>query len=517
MSSILKILGALAAFMGRAFIIANAQRALQYTTDEYIKFVGGGLVSILVAIGINATLMFLGATSFQIILAILVFPVMIYYMAVPKVAMVVIGAGAANDAAQEGDQENVWLLKDGGKLLVRIIGTILFWVEVYIVVTIVTPFDLYPGLFWLMHVLVFCILALLMTGHVPVNPKVYIWGFRITVTALFLGIFAVVVFQERIGPWWAELAANQTTRIEAKKDSEAIRKSDKATAEWINKNVFVNDRGDQVVIINGKAVDAQPYIEEMKRRRSQAIERTKEGEKSITHQVGKFGEGVRDVFISIEKNTFLWTGAVLFGLLVLWYAIKHKILGRVLLVIAIGYGAWYFLGTNTEVAITGMSSVEQPQQNAARDNTSQFKPSFITRNEWGHLTAKEVSETGTLGLGFEIIQGSAQGKRPIPILGLARGDSTKPTIIIARDPDAEYKDFIVEIPYPCDQSFGDGTRGCGTTWRQHYAQKEVRPGWFEHDPGVRGPANLLTDQNGVRWIQLFKDQELYAMYKVIVN
>ncbi len=234
-------------------------------------------------------------------------------------------------------------------------------------------------------------------------------------------------------------------------------------------------------------------------------------------QIGEVAKKGAESLDGVEKETFIWAGAVLFALLVLWYAIKHKILGRVLLVIAIGYGAWYFLGTNTEVAMTGMSSVEQPQQNATRGNVSQFRSSFITRDEWGHLTAKEVSETGTLGLGFEIMQGSAQGKRPIPFLGIARGDGTKPTIIIARDPDAEYKDFIIEIPYPCDTEFPDGMRGCGTTWRQHYAQKEVRPGFFEHDPGVRGPANLLTDQNGVRWIQLFKDQELYAMYKVIVN
>ncbi len=234
-------------------------------------------------------------------------------------------------------------------------------------------------------------------------------------------------------------------------------------------------------------------------------------------QIGEVAKKGAESLDGVEKETFLWAGAVLFGLLVLWYAVKHKILGRVLLVIAIGYGAWYFLGTNTEVAMMGMSSGEQPQQNAARGNVSQFKPSFITRDEWGHLTAKEVSETGTLGLGFEIIEGSAQGKRPVPFLGIARGDSTKPTIIIARDPDAEYKDFIIEIPYPCDTEFPDGMRGCGTTWRQHYAQKEVRPGWFEHDPGVRGPANLLKDQIGLRWIQLFKDQELYAMYKVIVN
>ncbi len=224
----------------------------------------------------------------------------------------------------------------------------------------------------------------------------------------------------------------------------------------------------------------------------------------------------------VDKKTLLWViggvAGVILAVVLVRYTLANKTLGKwVVWGVVIAGGWWYFApGQDITLRFDDTQSAA-PQSGASVGSSSQFKPSFITRDEWGHLTAKEVSSTGTLGLGFAIIEGSAQGKRPIPFLGIARGDGTKPTIIIARDPDAEYKDFIVEIPYPCNQSFGDGTRGCGTTWRQHYAQKEVRPGFFEHDPGVRGPANLLTDQNGVRWIQLFKDQELYAMYKVIIN
>lgn len=249
-------LTALAAFLGRNIITAYYGRAVQAATDPYIKYVGGTMLASLLSLLLNFALVMMGAHGFQTALAILLPFVALFYSFTPAIG------GPLS------------LVAGGPKNLFRMMALVLWWVEVYILITMLAPFHLYPVLFWMLHIPIIGAILLLMNGHVPIDSeKVYTWCFRITIGTLVAGVLAVFAFRENLGPLWAQFSANKTSQAEALLDSTSIKNADGSAADWIAKNVKVGPHGDQVVIVKDrvtgelKAVPAQPYIErEMKRR-----------------------------------------------------------------------------------------------------------------------------------------------------------------------------------------------------------------------------------------------------------
>jgi hypothetical protein len=198
-------------------------------------------------------------------------PALIYYALAPVISVPLTTVGAGMLGAAPGDQANAWLVRDGFKGLIHLIGICLFWVEIYILATIIAPFDLYPSLFWTLHILLIVIFALLMGGKISVSDEIYRGFWKGAVIALILSFFTVTIFREQVGVWWTQNMSNQTGRAIAEKQIEAASAGDKYYAEWVKKNVHTTDDGRLVVIVKGKdgnnkVVDAAPYIERAKRK-----------------------------------------------------------------------------------------------------------------------------------------------------------------------------------------------------------------------------------------------------------
>ena len=279
---------AAAAYVGRTVLIPRYQRSIQYATDEYITFAGGAILTMVSAFLLNFFLVWIGAHGMQTILALVLFPVSLYYFFAPKFSTPLLAAATANRAGAPGDQVNVWLVRDGIADLAKVYGIGVFWIEVYIVTTMVAPFDLYPAFFLFLNIFVLMLLVLLMTGKVVVSPKLYDKAFWVTLTLLLVGVLTVMVFREQLGPKWTEFTAAKTARVMAQKSELSIRNADDYTAKWIEENVFVNQKGEQLVIINGQAVPAEQAIAAAKARREQTIRSaTGKTEKDGAAQGGK--------------------------------------------------------------------------------------------------------------------------------------------------------------------------------------------------------------------------------------
>ncbi len=320
------VVGGIAAYMGRGVITAHYGRGVQYATDTYIKFIGGALFSAVTALLINFILMATGSHGMQTMLALLLFPVSLYYLFAPKISLPLIAAASANEAAREGDQANVWLIRDGIKNLASIAGVALFWIEAYILITMIAPFDLYPAFFWVLHIPLVGAIALLMTGKIDVNPEVYHWSFRISIGLLVAGVLTVMIYREQLGPWWAAHTANRTSRIVAEQTTESIRNADRFQADWIKKNVFVNEKGEQVVIVDGRAVNAKPYIDAAKKKRDEIIRSATNAEASDGTPSGKKSGGWWGTFTEMRTTnpSLFWTILILAHLPLIWLYKKWK-------------------------------------------------------------------------------------------------------------------------------------------------------------------------------------------------
>ncbi len=268
-------LGVLAAFFGRGPLGASYKRGIQYATDVHIE--AWRVVFILMGIiGVNALFMWMELRGMQTMLVLLSFGVGIFYLSLPKIAVPLAGVGAAIRAGEEGDQANVWLVRDGLKDLVNNAGVVFFWLGVYILATIIVPMGMYFILFITLHVPLVLILALLMSGKVPINPQIYDTAWKVLWALVICGGLTVLVFRENLGPWWVKHTANQASRVEATQQSEAIRQIDKMHAAWLEKHVRT-EKGQRVITVKDaetgkmKVVDAAPYIVKKQKERDEAL------------------------------------------------------------------------------------------------------------------------------------------------------------------------------------------------------------------------------------------------------
>ncbi len=268
-------LGGLAAFFGRGPLAASYTRGTQYATDVYLQ-AWGVVFALMGIIGVNAFFMWMEWRGMQTMLMLLSFVVGMFYLFTPKIAVPLAGVGAAIRAGEEGDQANVWLVRDGFKDLVNNAGVVFFWIGVYILATIIVPFGMYMTFALLLHIPLVLMVALLMTGKVKVNPEVYEWAWKSLIALLVVGALTVLVFRENLGPWWVKHTANQASRVEATQQSEAIRQIDKMHAAWLEKHVRT-EKGQRVITVKDaetgkmKVVDAAPYIVRKQKEREEAL------------------------------------------------------------------------------------------------------------------------------------------------------------------------------------------------------------------------------------------------------
>lgn len=318
-------LGGIIAFLGRGVINAHYQRGVQYATDAYIRYVGGALLAAIVALLLNFVFVVFRMHGAQTVLAILLFPVSLYYLFAPKIAIPLTALASGNIAGAEGDQANIWLIRDGVKKIASMAGIVLFWIEVYIFATMATPFDLYPEFFWVLHIFIVAMLAALMTGKVEISPKFYDKAFWTTAGLLVAGVLVVLMFREQLGPWWTKHTASNTSRIIAEKNSESIRKADEKTAEWIAKHVHIDEEtGRQVIIVDGKAVDAKPYIQKMEQHRDEIIQYVTssasktDAQKEKSPSTGLMGEWDKFYQLKTTDPTLFWVILIIAHIPLIW-------------------------------------------------------------------------------------------------------------------------------------------------------------------------------------------------------
>ncbi len=243
-------LGGIIAYAGRSIFTAHYGRMVQGATDPYIKYVGGGFLAIIATIILNFTCVMLKLYSVQTVLAVALPFVAFYFLLAPKIAIPAIAVATANTAATPGDQPNVWLVRDGAKTLASFMAIGLFWIEAYILTTMLAPFDLYPVFFMVLHIPLIMVLLTLMTGRVKVSPELYNRAFWVSTTLVLVGVLVVFAFKEQLGPRWAEITASRSSRVEASNATLSIRKADQARADWEERYVRISDTGFQVVCIN---------------------------------------------------------------------------------------------------------------------------------------------------------------------------------------------------------------------------------------------------------------------------
>gem|GEM_PF-4415883 len=252
-------LAAIVAYFGRTAIFAFYGRGVQALTDLHIMFVGSAFLSMLTMLSLNAFFVVMGWHEAQMVLTVLFAVVSVYFLLIPAIS-VPLGAVL------------------GLKKYVGMVGMFVFWMEWYLVVTMLVPFGQNLFIFGLCQILVFLILASLLTGHVPVdNAKLYTWGFRISVGSLIAVIVVFVLRGSELKVDAARLMSNKATAAMSEKDVQSVQAADSSLAEWITRNVKIGPRGDQVVIVKDrvtgelKAVPAQPYLDQEKKRRSDVI------------------------------------------------------------------------------------------------------------------------------------------------------------------------------------------------------------------------------------------------------
>ncbi len=263
-------LGGIVAFLGRRVIIAYYGRTVQFLTDPYIKYVGGVMLATILGLLLNFAFMMTGARGLQTILAILLPFVALFYSFMPAIGppLVVVTGGPKN--------------------LFKMMALVIWWLEFYILVTMVAPLHMYPALFWLLHIPIIGALALLGTGHVPVDSeKVYTRCFYATIWLLVIVVLVVFVRREHLQVDWAMWKASKTSQAQADIDVQSIKNADDSMAEWVKKNVKPGPRGEQLIIVKDaetgklKAVPAQPYIDQ-EQARVDAVIKSIRGRKSGT-------------------------------------------------------------------------------------------------------------------------------------------------------------------------------------------------------------------------------------------
>jgi hypothetical protein len=264
------------AILGRKTLGAQYTRGIQYATDYYITYVGGAVLSMVGLVLLNACFLFMRWHGAQATLAIVGTILALYYLFAPKILTPLTALSVAGQAAEPGDQPNALMVRGGLKQVVSLAGTLLFAVDAYIMVTMFAPFHLYPEFFYLLHIPLLMCGLLLMTGHVPVDVKVYDTLWRVSGALVLGGILVVTIGRERILPVWAEMSAKRTQTALAELNAQSITSADKHMADWIKKNVRVAANGDRTVLVRGtdgtvKEVDAQPYIEQELARKEHVI------------------------------------------------------------------------------------------------------------------------------------------------------------------------------------------------------------------------------------------------------
>lgn len=272
------------AILGRSAIGATYDRTIKSATDAHIRYVGGAFLVGVSALVLNFIFMMNEAHGAQMFLFGAIVLASLYYMIAPRLAVPAIGVAAAARAGEAGGSSKIALFVGGVKDVANTVGVVLFWIGVYIVVTMIAPWFLVWEFCLFVHMFALMVLMLLMSGKVSVSPVIYERAFKITLGIIVAAVLAMAMGRHHILPLWAEFSASKTSRVEAKLNASSIKTADEAAADWIAANVKVNDRGEQVVIVadkvtgKPKAVAAQPYIDREKQRRNDTI-RTVTGKK----------------------------------------------------------------------------------------------------------------------------------------------------------------------------------------------------------------------------------------------
>ncbi|OGZ05241.1 MAG: hypothetical protein A2845_02920 [Candidatus Lloydbacteria bacterium RIFCSPHIGHO2_01_FULL_49_22] len=277
----------ISAILGRRTLSSAYDRQIEGITDAHIKYVGGAMLFGVCGLVLNFIFLMNGMHGMQTALFGVICLASLYYMIAPKMSIPLIIAAAAVHAGEAKDQAKLKLLGDGVKDIVNLASLALFWIGVYIVGTIIAPWDLSWEFFLFLHMFIIMALLLFVSGKASVSTKVYDNCFKFTIAVIVVSVLTIAIGREHVGPLWAQFSASKTSRIEAKLNASSIKTADEASAEWIEKNVHIDKRtGEQFVIVTDKVtgkqkpVAAQPYIEREKQRRNETI-------RSVTEKGGK--------------------------------------------------------------------------------------------------------------------------------------------------------------------------------------------------------------------------------------
>lgn len=277
-------IGLAAAFLGRAYIGAHAVKLTKDVTDKYIRFTGGSMMVIIAAIAMNAVFMWMGWPVAQMGLAVFMTLVMLYHGLSPAIAPTLVGIGTAYQAVEEGDQPNGEMVRNAMNGLLKVLGIVDFFILVYVIATIIVPFELYPKIFGLVHIMMLGMLFLLLTGKVDASPDWANKSFRSILVMLVGVILLGATFQEGIAPYVAQMTARQGARVEAIGNANSITLADEAFAKWYKKHVQIDSEGVKWVIIEEQGVKkkahAEAYIAAEKAKQSKTVERALRSEVS---------------------------------------------------------------------------------------------------------------------------------------------------------------------------------------------------------------------------------------------